>query len=164
MKVFLTGATGFIGKPLTKILLGRGWDVTTVVRAPNSPRAQALSKIGARLAEGDVTRRESMRAAMIDADIVVHNAGTYDYGMNKKGKQRMVAVNVTGTDNVLELARESWCPRVRFIYPRYRRLGVLAASHAMKPSHARPPAAPPTNKRKQTPTRLQPNISIKDCP
>jgi len=37
MKVFLTGGTGFIGQPLTKVLLTRGWSVTALVRKPNTP-------------------------------------------------------------------------------------------------------------------------------
>jgi hypothetical protein len=53
--------------------------------------------MGAQLATGDVTERESIRTAMSGADIVVHNAGQYEYGMDSAGKQRMRAVNVDGT-------------------------------------------------------------------
>ena len=101
MKVFLTGGTGFIGQPLTKTLLDRGWNVTALVRKPEKPSAQAISGMGAKLAAGDVTERELMRTAMQDADIVIHNAGVYEYGVNKAGEQNMQAVNVTGTENVL---------------------------------------------------------------
>lgn len=111
MKVFLTGGTGFIGQPLTKALLRRGWDVTALVRKPNSPQAQALTKMGAQLAPGDITERESMYAAMTGMEIVVHCAGQYDYGMNSVGKQRMRSVNVNGTENVLGLAHELNIPR-----------------------------------------------------
>lgn len=106
MKVFLTGGTGFIGQPLTKLLLARGWNVTVLVRKPNSPSAQALSKMGVHLSTGDVTERESMRAAMSGADIVIHNAGHYEFGVNAASKQRMHVVNVQGTENVLGLALE----------------------------------------------------------
>jgi nucleoside-diphosphate-sugar epimerase len=115
MKVFLTGGTGFIGQPLTKSLLRRGWSVTALVRKPDSPQAQALSKIGAQLVSGDVTENESMRATMSGADIVVHNAGAYEYGMNSAGKQHMRAVNVDGTENVLALALELSIPRTVYV-------------------------------------------------
>lgn len=115
MKVFLTGGTGFIGQPLTKSLLGRGWSVTALVRKPDSPQAQALGKMGAKLVTGDVTERESMRAAMSGAEIVVHNAGQYEYGMDSAGKQRMRAVNVDGTENVLSLAHELSVPRTIYV-------------------------------------------------
>jgi nucleoside-diphosphate-sugar epimerase len=53
------------------------------------------------LIAGDITRRQSVRAAMDGADMVVHNAGQYEYGVDKAGKQRMETTNVMGTDNVL---------------------------------------------------------------
>ena len=115
MKVFLTGGTGFIGQPLTKALLTRGWSVTALVRKPNSLQAQGLGKIGAQLSTGDVTERESMRTAMNGAEIVVHNAGHYEYGVDQAGKQRMHAINVTGTDNVLGLAQELGIPRTVYV-------------------------------------------------
>jgi dihydroflavonol-4-reductase len=114
-KVFLTGGTGFIGQPLTQALLARGWSVTALVRTPNSPQAQALSKSGALLATGDVTERESMRPAMTGADIVVHNAGHYEFGLDRAGRERTQAINVTGTDNVLGLARELGIPRTVYV-------------------------------------------------
>ena len=52
-KVLVTGATGFIGQPLTRALLRRGWTVTALVRRPEAPEAQALAAAGVRLAPGD---------------------------------------------------------------------------------------------------------------
>jgi len=115
MKVFLTGGTGFIGQPLTKSLLARGWNVVALVRRPDSPQAHTLIKMGAQCVTGDVTNRESMRAPLNGADIVVHNAGHYEYGLDKAGKQRMHAINVTGTDNVLGLAHELRIPRSVYV-------------------------------------------------
>jgi dihydroflavonol-4-reductase len=89
--------------------------VTALVRNPNSAQSQALSKMGAHLATGDITDRESMRAAMKDADMVIHSAGHYEYGMNKAGREIMHAVNITGTDNVLGLAHELKIPRTLYI-------------------------------------------------
>ena len=115
MNVFLTGGTGYIGQPLTKSLLGRGWSVSALVRKPESPRAQALSKMGAQLATGDITERESMRAPMSRAEIVIHNAGNYEVGLDRAGKQRMQRVNVDGTENVLGLAYELSIPRTIYV-------------------------------------------------
>jgi dihydroflavonol-4-reductase len=115
MKVFLTGGTGFIGQHLTITLMARGWSITALVRNPDTPQAQGLSKIGAQLSTGDITDRESMRAAMSGSAIVVHNAGHYEMGMDKAGKQRMHAINVTGTDNVLSLAHELEIKRTIYV-------------------------------------------------
>ena len=115
MKVFLTGGTGYIGQPLTKSLLELGWNVIVLVRKSDSPRAQALRKMGAQLATGDITERESMREAMRDADIVVHSAGHYEMGLNHAGKQRMQKINVNGLENVLGLAQELNIPRSIYV-------------------------------------------------
>lgn len=115
MKVFLTGATGFIGQPLTQALLARGWDVVALVRNPNSAQARNLLKSGVRCTTGDVTERDSMRAGMRGADLVIHNAGFHEYGVSRDGRKQMHAVNVTGTDNVLGLARELDIPRCVYV-------------------------------------------------
>lgn len=111
MKTFLTGGTGFIGTSLTRSLVARGWTVVALVRKPDSPHARALTKMGAQCVAGDVTDRESMRAGMTGADIVVHNAAWYELGVADNARDLMHAINVTGTDNVLGLALEIGVPR-----------------------------------------------------
>ncbi len=111
MKVFLTGGTGFIGRPLMQCLLRRGWSVTALVRKPDSLQARALSRWGVQLAPGDILDRESMRDPMRGADIVIHAAGQFELGLDQAGRERMRACNVTGTENVLGLALERGIPR-----------------------------------------------------
>jgi len=115
MKIFLTGGTGFIGQPLAQSLISRGWNVVALVRKVNSPQARTLAKMGAQCVSGDVTDRESMRAKMTETDMVVHNAGWYEFGVTEKGRQLMHAINVTGTDNVLGLALELGIPRTVYV-------------------------------------------------
>ncbi len=114
MHVFLTGATGFIGQPLTRALLRRGWAVTALVRRPEAPRAQALQTAGVRLARGDIVtgERQALRAAMKGADLVFHNAGWYELGVTGAAHARMRATNVQGTDNILGLATELGVARI----------------------------------------------------
>jgi dihydroflavonol-4-reductase len=115
MKVFLTGAAGFIGRRLTGTLLARGWSVVALVRSPETPQARALSKMGAQCVEGDITDYGSMRVGMAEVDIVIHNAGHYELGMNAAGRRRMHTVNVNGTENVLKLAKELEVPRSVYV-------------------------------------------------
>jgi nucleoside-diphosphate-sugar epimerase len=115
MKVFLTGATGFIGQALTRQLLGRGWEVNALVRRPQSPQAQSIQAMGAKLVEGDISKPDSMREAMQGADIVIHNAGVYELGLDAEGKKRMYEINVGGTENVLSLALELNIARVVYV-------------------------------------------------
>ncbi len=112
MKIFLTGGTGFIGQPLTQALLKRGWQVTALVRNPQSAEAKAIERLGAQLAQGDVTQHDSMRAPMSGAEVVFHNAGWYELGVGGAAKARMRAINVQGTENVLGLAVELGIPNI----------------------------------------------------
>lgn len=116
MRVFLTGATGFIGQALTGALRQRGWQVTALVRKPESAEAKAVAALGATLAPGDITDVESMRGPMAGADIVIHNAAWYELGIGgKEADRQMQAVNVDGARNTLALARELGVPRIVYV-------------------------------------------------
>ena len=115
MRTFLTGGTGFIGQRITRLLLHRGWDVTALVRRPDSPQARALQLLGVRLAPGDVTDRESMRPHMTGAELVIHGAAVYEFGVAVAERESMTATNVGGTDNVLSLAAELRVPRTVYV-------------------------------------------------
>ena len=104
MKVFLTGGTGFIGQRLVHTLIQRGWEVTALVRNPESAEAKEIQGMGAELVPGDVTDLESLRKAMTKTDALIHNAGWYELGIPKSSHERMRMINVQGTKNTLELA------------------------------------------------------------
>jgi len=100
VKIFVTGATGFIGTHLVPKLISRGHAVTCLVRDPQKAESLAAVRLGGTLAAGDVTDRESMRGS----DAVFHLAAWYAIGIDEKDKARMRAINVDGTRNTLELA------------------------------------------------------------
>ena len=102
MKYFVTGATGFVGGVLAKKLREAGHEVNASVRSPE--KAKELHAIGVNLFKGDVTEKESMRAAMTGVDGVYHVAGWYKVGT--RDKSGGVQVNINGTRNVLELMQE----------------------------------------------------------
>lgn len=107
MKIFITGATGFVGGILARKLRERGDEVRASVRSLD--KADDLKAIGVELFKGDVTDKESMRAAMAGVDGVYHVAGWYKIGAHdKSGGER---VNIQGTRNVLELMQELKIPR-----------------------------------------------------
>ena len=106
VRYVVTGATGFIGGHVARLLLERGDEVVAIVRAPD--RARDLEEAGAELVRGDVTDKESMRAAMDGADGVFHLAAWYEVGTDDSAAE---AVNVGGTRNVLELVDEEAVPR-----------------------------------------------------
>src|SRR5262245_16566509 len=107
MKYFVTGATGFVGGVLVKKLCEQEHEVHALVRDPD--KAKELQAIGVRLFKGDVTDKESMRAAMQGVDGIFHVAGWYKIGV--KDKSDGERVNIQGTHNVLELMQELKIPK-----------------------------------------------------
>ena len=99
---FLTGATGFLGGAIARHLRAAGHHVRAVVRTPSA--AADLAGLGVELHKGDVTDKDSMRAPMTGVDGVFHVAGWYKIGL--RDRKTAVAVNVTGTRNVLEVMRD----------------------------------------------------------
>jgi nucleoside-diphosphate-sugar epimerase len=102
MRYLVTGATGFVGGCVARQLSEAGHEVVAVVRDPN--KAAPLAALGVQLVQGDVTDKESMRAAMMGVDGLFHIAGWYKIGV--RDKSPAAAVNIDGTRNVLELMEE----------------------------------------------------------
>ena len=113
MRVFVTGATGFIGGHVVRRLRARGDEVVALVRDP--ARASELEALGVTLAVGDVTDRASIGAAMQGADTAIHGAAIYEVGIPARRRAAMREANVVGTENVLGGALEAGLPRVVYI-------------------------------------------------
>ena len=70
MKVFVTGATGYIGIPVVKQLLEHGHEVLGLARSQKS--AELLKSIGAQAYRGDLDDYESLAGAAVTSDGVIH--------------------------------------------------------------------------------------------
>jgi nucleoside-diphosphate-sugar epimerase len=77
MRVFLTGATGFIGSFLVPELINAGHQVLGLCRSDAG--ADSLTRAGAKVLRGDVNDVEGLRAAVAVADGVIHTAFNHDY-------------------------------------------------------------------------------------
>lgn len=115
MKVLVTGGTGFIGFPLVRYLLELGNEVRVLVRQPQSQTARQLEQYGAILVQGDVTNINSIKAVMPKTEVLIHNAGIYEYGVTQVAAQKMQQVNVQGTQNVLQAALEAGVPKSVYV-------------------------------------------------
>jgi len=113
MKVFLTGATGFIGGHVARKLSERGDDVIAWVRDP--AKAQALADLGAELREGDLSDRSAIASAMAGCDAVIHGAAIYEVGVPASRHAAMQAANVEGTENVLGAALDTGIGRTVYV-------------------------------------------------
>ncbi|MDR5816991.1 SDR family oxidoreductase [Caballeronia sp. LZ033] len=77
MRIFLTGATGFIGSALVPELIAAGHRVIGMTRS--NAGAQALKDAGADVHHGTLEDPSSLREGAADADAVIHTAFDHDF-------------------------------------------------------------------------------------
>jgi len=108
MKVFVTGATGFVGHHVAKALAAEGADLRLLVRKTSN--LANLEGIRGDLHTGDLSDPESLRPALEGCDAVLHVAA--DYRLWIRDPKAMYKANVNGTRDLLRLAREAGVRRV----------------------------------------------------
>lgn len=107
MRYFVTGATGFLGGRVARMLREGGHKVAALVRSPE--KAGDLAALGVEIFRGDVTEPETLRAPMTGADGVFHIAAWYKVGARDSSQAERI--NVFGTRNVLEAMRDLGIPK-----------------------------------------------------
>jgi dihydroflavonol-4-reductase len=106
-RTLVTGATGFIGSHVTRLLVERGDEVRVAVRAGS--RLDALQGLDVIQVRADILDRRSIRRAMRGAERVFHVAGTTDL---RATRTQLFSVLVEGTRIVLEEALRAEVERV----------------------------------------------------
>lgn len=104
MKIFITGATGFIGNQVVNRLSQTEHELVCLVRK-NNEASERLKSLGAKLIIGDITDKASMLPGMKGCDWVINIAALYSYWEPDNGLYHKI--NVEGTRNVLECALEN---------------------------------------------------------
>ena len=110
MKIFVTGATGFVGHHVAKALADQGADLRLLVR--KSSKLSNLEGISGDTVVGDLAKPESYAPALQGCDAVMHVAA--DYRLWIRDPDTMYRANVDGTRDLLKLAREARVRRVAY--------------------------------------------------
>ena len=108
MKAFVTGATGFLGAHVARVLAEQGADLRLLVRSTSDLRN--LEGLKADRVIGDLRSPESIEKAIAGCDTVFHVAA--DYRLWVRDPEQMYRSNVEGTRALLEAARKNSVRRV----------------------------------------------------
>ena len=100
MKVFITGANGFVGLNIVAALVARRHDVTAYVR--DGSNTAFLEPFGVRIVRGSLDDTVAVEAAMCGAQAVIHTAG--NTSCNQRDLPALIAANVRGTQSVVDAA------------------------------------------------------------
>jgi dihydroflavonol-4-reductase len=110
MTTLVTGAAGFLGSHITRLLVQRGDNVRVLLRPSSSNRA--ICDLPLEYVTGDLRDKDSLERALQGVEKVFHVAA--DYRLWARRSSDIYQSNVDGTKNILEAARRA---RVRqFIY------------------------------------------------
>jgi len=108
MLAFVTGATGFLGSHVARVLAQQGAQLRLLVRSTSN--LKNLEGLNAETATGDLRDPASLEKAIAGCDTVFHVAA--DYRLWVRDPNAMYRSNVEGTRAILEAARKNKIQRV----------------------------------------------------
>src|SRR5882672_7882040 len=109
-KVCVTGASGFIGGRLVRLLAAHGVELTCLARRRGC--LAHLDDIQMRVVEGDIRDAGAVAEAVTGQDTVYHLAAWFEIGVSKRAEPDMRDINVAGTRTVLEQAWQHGVGRI----------------------------------------------------
>jgi nucleoside-diphosphate-sugar epimerase len=96
MRVFVTGATGFIGTELVRELIDAGHEVRGMTRSDAG--AEQLEQAGAEIHRGDLQDLDSLHAGARGMDVVIHLAFSHDFSKFAENAQdELKAIEALGS-------------------------------------------------------------------
>jgi dihydroflavonol-4-reductase len=108
MLAFITGATGFVGSHVARVLAAQGADLRLLIRSGSD--LKNIQELKAERVVGDLRDAASLQKAMAGCDVVFHVAA--DYRLWVRDPEQMYRSNVEGTKAILEAARKNRVRRV----------------------------------------------------
>ncbi len=147
MRVFVTGATGFVMGAVTRALRARGDAVTALVRNPS--RAASVSELGCELVAGDVVDPTDAIGELRRCDALIHGAAIYEIGVSPERRRKMEETNVTGTRRMLEAARLAGTSRIVYVST----IAAFGNTRGAVVAEGHRPTSPPTSAYEDTKRR-----------
>ncbi|HXZ39759.1 MAG TPA: hopanoid-associated sugar epimerase, partial [Terriglobales bacterium] len=108
MLAFVTGATGFVGSHVARVLAEQGADLRLLVRASSNP--SNIEDLEAERVVGDLCEPASLEKAMSGCEVAFHVAA--DYRLWVRDPEQMYRANVEGTKAILSAAKKNGVRRV----------------------------------------------------
>jgi uncharacterized protein YbjT (DUF2867 family) len=108
LTVFITGATGYLGRPLAEQLLSRGHRVRALVRSGSRSRLPA----GCEAVVGDALEPSTYAGAVAPAEVFVHLVGVAHPSPGKEAQFR--TIDLASTEGAVKTARAAGVRR--FVY------------------------------------------------
>lgn len=96
-QILITGATGFIGRQLTRDLVAAGHGVRVLARSPE--KARTLFGDAVEVSLGDLRDPASLKSACAGIETLYHVGGVYRFGL--RHRHEMQQANIQGTENLL---------------------------------------------------------------
>ncbi|MDQ3783959.1 MAG: NAD-dependent epimerase/dehydratase family protein [Actinomycetota bacterium] len=107
-RVFMTGASGFLGRAICTRLVEQGRDVVALARSDGA--ATVVAGMGARVHRGDILNEDSLAGAMEGCDVVYHVAGVNAFCLADPSP--LYRGNVLGSQNVVAAAHKAGVTRI----------------------------------------------------
>ncbi|GAA4780378.1 SDR family oxidoreductase [Stakelama sediminis] len=104
MRIFVTGASGFVGSAVVDELIANGHQVTGLARSDDS--AAKVEQAGATVLRGELTDLDSLRRGVESADAVIHTAFVHDFSKFEES----CAIDAAAINAMAEVLRGSEKP------------------------------------------------------
>jgi len=112
-RIWVSGANGFIGTAVVRILRTRGDEVVAPVR--DTRKAADLLDMGVTVLEDDLSDVDRLAETMRDVSAVIHAAGSYRVGISREERGAMWDANIGTTTRVLDAAELARAPRIVYV-------------------------------------------------
>ncbi|MBI2059846.1 MAG: NAD-dependent epimerase/dehydratase family protein [Nitrospirae bacterium] len=114
-RVYVSGATGFIGSHTMRVLTERGYRVRISRRKSSKIENLAAHQNGVEILDGDLGDLAFAKECVKGCDGVIHLAGWVRMSVDPKLEQEVIRSNYQTTRNVFEACRAAGTPRVVFL-------------------------------------------------